>query len=70
MNALILLQKKKPLDLICNVPYNSHVQPLARDLNILLLPDLYIFRYYINKYASTYSPHLIVSNFLIASIPL
>ncbi len=49
LNKVVVLQKKA-LRLICNAFYLAHAKPLARRLNILLLPDLYTYRCAINMY--------------------
>jgi retron-type reverse transcriptase len=60
LNKLIVMQKKA-IRLICNVQFDTHVQPLARDLCILLLPDLYVFRCAINMYMCVHNLNVLSS---------
>jgi hypothetical protein len=49
LNKLLVMQKKA-IRLIVNTHYLAHVKPIALELNILLLPDLYAYLCAINMY--------------------
>jgi hypothetical protein len=44
------LVQKKAIRLVCNAHYLSHVNPLAKKLDVLLLPELYTLRCATNMY--------------------
>jgi hypothetical protein len=54
LTKLVVIQKKS-IRMICNAPYLAHTNPLAYDLNILLLPELYKYRCAINMYCAVHN---------------
>jgi hypothetical protein len=49
LNKLLVVQKQA-IRLIINTHHLAHVKPIALELNILLLPDLYVYICAINMY--------------------